>query len=122
MTAVTNIYFSNSGDRLVTGSNKDGAVRVWAFNAKWDRQEHFVINLSTESAGSRSNHTPKKKGKGRQRNTVKQFSTNLLNVCWSCDDMFIITLQTLPHASDGRRNGAGTDGSSVLSPNSNPKP
>ena len=48
MTAVTKISFSNSGDRVVTGSHKDGAARVWAFNSKWDRYEHFVINLTME--------------------------------------------------------------------------
>ena len=48
MTAVTKISFSNSGDRVVTGSHKDGAARVWAFSSRWDRYEHFVINLTME--------------------------------------------------------------------------
>ena len=97
MSPITKISFSNAGDRLVTGSDKDGAARVWAFNSKWERNEHFVINLSHEGGDK---DTPKKKGKGRQRNATKQARSGLLNVCWSCNDAYIFTLQTVPVAQE----------------------
>lgn len=97
LAAISKVYFSNQGDRILTGSYKDGSVRIWAFSGDYSKSQHIVINLS-EEGGLESSLSPKKTWRkfGRQRKGAPLTKTNLLNASWTCDDLNIVTLQTVP--------------------------
>jgi len=100
LSAISKVYFSNLGDRILTGSFKDGSVRVWAFNSEFSKSEQIVINLSEDGAGHFSSPLKNNfKKRGRQKSVIKPIKSNLLNACWTCDDLSIITLQSVPNNS-----------------------
>ena len=50
--AVSTVKFSNSGDRVLSGSFKEGRVRVWAFRRDFSRYEHFALSMADDDAES----------------------------------------------------------------------
>ena len=93
LTAISRVCFSNLGDRLITGSHKDGDIRIWSFNKNYSKNVCFSINLSDDANFGKS---PKKGCRGRQRKVVKQARTTLHNACWTCDDKHVVTMQSVP--------------------------
>lgn len=55
--AVTDIHFSNTGDRIMTASLLDGTVRVWAVTKGFTKCDQMVINVN-ESDGDPSGGGP----------------------------------------------------------------
>jgi WD40 repeat protein len=87
---ITDVRFSNSGDRLVSASFDDGTVRIWSFSRDYSQVEQIVLamNDDDESIQSRSG---RRGGRAGLRST-----SNVYNVVWTMDDLKIITLQSVP--------------------------
>lgn len=90
--AVTDIVFSNAGDRLLTASMKDGAVFVWSLTGVADvsstslsKVSQLSIQLVPVCWSSRSENLPEVSCDG---------------VAWTCDDSRIVTSQSCPSKSD----------------------
>ena len=109
---VTDTKFSNSGERVVTGASKEGIIRIWSFNKSYSKAVPIVIHLESncvlfghggnEDGGSGTNDAP---GGRRQNYHSRRLNNNanknvnktmLYNVHWTCDDRFILTLQSAP--------------------------
>ena len=91
--AVTDTLFSHGGDRVLTGSLKDGTVRVWCFGEGFMHAEHLILALNeheSDLADSESDY--RRRGRAGNKNRGK---TELFNVCWTCNDQRIITLQSV---------------------------
>lgn len=87
---VTEVSFSNIGDRLVTGSRDDGTIRIWSFSKDYLHHEHIILKLSDDEDLDQVLNTP---GRVRRNNTIAS-KTELENVCWTCDDIYVISLQS----------------------------
>ena len=87
---VGEVLFSNIGDRLLTGSKDDGTIRIWSFSKDYMHHEHIVLKLSDNEDLDQVLNTP---GRVRRNNTVAS-KTELETVCWTCNDVFIISLQS----------------------------
>ena len=98
--AVTDILFSNAGDRLLTASMKDGAVFVWSLAGVADvsstslsKVSQLSIQLVPVCWNSRSESLPEVSCDG---------------VAWTCDDSRIVTSQSCPSKSDPAEIVAGS--------------
>lgn len=86
--AITDIKFNFRGDRLLTGSLKEGTARIWSFSSSFSRNEHIVLSLNDDGESIVPSALPNRRQ--RDRKTKNQ----LYNVCWSYDDLFVFTLQS----------------------------
>eukprot|EP01041_Mallomonas_annulata_P003184 gene3184-6281_t len=95
---VTDASFSNCGDRVVTGSMKDGTVRIWTFSKDYSRHEHILLAVHADDVDN--NLKQVQEFSRRRRGARFRDSKSLLyNVCWTCDDQRIITLQSVTSTS-----------------------
>ena len=46
---ISDVLWSNRGDRLITASQMDGTVRVWSWNAAFTAVSHIVLIISSDS-------------------------------------------------------------------------
>jgi hypothetical protein len=83
---ITDIRFNAKGDRLITGSLKEGAVRIWSFSNDFTRCDHIVLSMNED--GEVVNNSTLR----RQRNVRSK--NQLYSLSWSIDDLFIFTLQS----------------------------
>lgn len=88
---ITDIKFNSKGDRLITGSMNEGAVRIWSFSLNFRKCDHFVLSMneSTDSEPSLSR---------KQRSTRSK--NKLFNISWSKNDIFVLTMQGIQGAFD----------------------
>lgn len=123
--AITDMKYSNLGDRILTASMKDGVVRVWS----WGKESPIIIDglSSASSASDFTNNvrnkfsnmsqllirlTPvdqrngyegvqssRRKGLTSAANTSS--SVHCDGVTWTCDDTKIITAQSSPVKTTG---------------------
>lgn len=107
VSSITDIRFSNLGDRIVTGSLDDGTIRIWSFNRNYTRNEHIFLSLKDDEIISASNtsiasNAASHNGPARRTSSSsrKQNKTELFNVAWTCDDTRVITLQSIPIANN----------------------
>ena len=106
MNAITDLKYSNAGDRIMTGSQKDGVVRLWSWNAdpiipdsmlaNNDRGlRHIVIKL-TDPMAAKSDDTRKTRRRGGAAGAHTAATIELDTAVWSNDDSRIITSQSQP--------------------------
>lgn len=97
---VTDLRFSNEGDRIVTGSFLDGTVRIWAFNRDFTKNDHIVLVMADDdeegsSAGG--------KNRGGRRTLNRQKNKPQVNsVCWTKNDLRVVTLQSVHSDCDSK--------------------
>ena len=118
LNSITDIDYSNAGDRILTASQKDGVVRIWswgnetapAINAdgqtgrvKFDGIKQIHIRLTNPRAGGRggSTGTGALSGPSRRRGGSSSDQSNGVGVfCdsakWTSDDSKIVTSQACP--------------------------
>jgi len=118
LNSITDIDYSNAGDRILTASQKDGVVRIWswgnetapAINAdgqtgrvKFDGIKQIHIRLTNPRAGGRSGFTGSSapSGPSRRRGGSSSDQSNGVGVfCdsakWTSDDSKIVTSQACP--------------------------
>lgn len=101
-TAVTDIHFSNGGERILTASMQDGKARVWAFSKDWKRHDHIVLDVNNGDADTLEARSIVRLRKSRGK--VRSF---LYNCCWTADDQKIVTLQSVLKANDDLTVGLG---------------
>lgn len=93
---VTDIHFSNVGDRILTSSTLDGTVRVWAFNREFTKSEHVLLNPMDQESRQQQTLSGLPQGRrGKKTLSVPQ----VFNACWSTDDLRIITLQAVKRSN-----------------------
>lgn len=107
MNAITDLNYSNAGDRIMSGSQKDGVVRLWSWDIdpiipdselpKKDRGlRHIVIKLTNPmvSAAAESRKARRRGASGAAASTAS--TIELDTAVWSSDDTRIITSQSQP--------------------------
>ena len=111
---VTDTKFSNRGDKVVTGSCKEGAIRIWVFSKHYCKATYLAIDLDTNVISYSSSGSAGKAGDGADNSNsnipasyhsrrinkgpakVAANKPQLYNVHWTCDDMFVVTIQSAP--------------------------
>jgi len=109
--AVTDLKYSNAGDRILTASMKDGVVCIWS----WGKEGG--INMMGNSANPMMSDTHPGPMYTRMSNMSqllielthvtsqqKDASAHCDGVAWTCDDMMVVTSQSTPSKA-----GDGTD-------------
>lgn len=82
---VTDVCWSNKGDRLASASVNDGTVRVWSWaDDNFRRVDHTVIRVGGSAASSSSSSRSK-----FARPTTASIQVDA--VVWTSDDKFLIT-------------------------------
>ena len=111
--AITDLHYSHLGDRLLSGSQKDGVVRIWSWDydptipdsripGKERGLRNVVIKLTNPIASSKT-EARKTRRRGAGASTANNNPTIELDVAiWSNDDSRVITSQSIP-----LRNGNG---------------
>jgi WD40 repeat protein len=77
---VTDVQFNSMGDRVVTGSNLDGTVRIWSLDRHYSSSVHLILDLSEQddiSGQQQSSGQPALTKTGR-RGAPRTLSTNSL--------------------------------------------
>lgn len=119
--AVTDVKFSNNGDRVVTGWSAEGLMRIWTFNRSFNKYEYISIQLHdntmstsdpTHSTTFVADNSPNLRSspgntilyqsRRMNKNKTSEDSTAMLlkkksqlyNVNWTCDDRYIVTLES----------------------------
>ena len=106
LSAITDLQYSNIGDRILSASQKDGVVRVWSFAPDLDRSttnssiaspmggknpnvSHIVIQLSNPNAPIPAvNQTARRRP---TRSVTNKVSCDVAT--WTKDDSYIVTSQ-----------------------------
>jgi WD40 repeat protein len=111
LSAITDLHYSNRGDRLITASQKDGVVRVWTWNVLVDSDTslrhqgssqdsrtrsttHILIKLTNPSASSATDLRPIRNGPRSRPNRSLTTSISCDVAVWTHDDAKIITSQS----------------------------
>lgn len=105
LSAVMDVKFSRAGDRVVTGSMKDGTVRIWSFSKDFSQTEHIIIPLNDSEESTAMGGSYSGPFRGRQnRNSRMGAKSQVYNLSWSCDDSYVLILQSvsLKNAGGGR--------------------
>ena len=100
VSAITDLSYSNSGDRILSGSQKDGVVRIWflgkpALQRKGENGiSQIVIKLTDPSSRARSQaQASRRTHVGTTRNDTAKVSCDV--AVWTHDDSKIITSQSV---------------------------
>jgi WD40 repeat protein len=108
LSPITDLHYSNRGDRLITASQKDGVVRIWTWNVDSDTNlrhqvssqesrtrstSHILIKLTNPSASSTSDLRPSGHGPRSRPNRSINTSISCDVAVWTHDDTKIITSQ-----------------------------
>ena len=86
---ITDIRFNSKGDRLITGSMNEGAVRIWSFSSNFRKCDHLVLSMNEFTDAEPSLNR-------RQRSTRSK--NKLFNISWSNSDVFVLTMQGIQGA------------------------
>jgi WD40 repeat protein len=84
---VTDVCWSNKGDRLATASTNDGTVRCWSWSENFKRIDHTVLRINRSAAAAAAAST----GRGGKFARPSTASTQVDAVSWTCDDRCLIT-------------------------------
>jgi len=119
LNSITDIAYSHGGDRILTASQKDGVLRIWAWGKesklnfktrRGSRQQNnanthltqILIRLTDESTATNNqqNIRTQNRRRGGSRNNTNSNSGSSNVHCdvavWSSDDKTVITSQTIP--------------------------
>jgi WD40 repeat protein len=95
---VTDVSFSNVGDRLVSGSMLDGTVRIWSFSRDFMRHEQIILSMADDDAETSTSAAGRRPAPAGLRGGRKKTKSLVNSVCWTMDDTRIVTLQSVPSA------------------------
>lgn len=103
--AITDLQYSHAGDRILTGSQKDGVVRIWSWgmdrtpsssgqsqshrDAPGGQSSHILIKLTNPNSSASSNGQAS--GRRPRRTPTSKISCDV--AAWICDDTKIVTSQ-----------------------------
>jgi WD40 repeat protein len=97
VSGVTDLRFSNEGDRIVTGSLLDGTVRIWTFTKNFNKNDHIVLVMADDDEEGLSGGG----NRGGRRTMNRQKNKPQVNsVCWTKNDASVITLQSVQVGGD----------------------
>ena len=99
VSAVTDLRFSNQGDRVVTGSLLDGTVRIWSFTKDYSQNDHIVLVMADGDEEGSSTAGQNRAG-GRRTMNKKKNKPQVNSVCWTMNDLCVITLQSVQMGDD----------------------
>ena len=99
VSAVTDLRFSNQGDRVVTGSLLDGTVRIWSFTKDYSQNDHIVLVMADGDEEGSSSAVQNRAG-GRRTMNRKKNKPQVNSVCWTMNDLSVITLQSVQIGDD----------------------
>lgn len=100
LNSITDLQYSHAGDRLLTGSEKDGVVRVWAWEfdpaapvyadgSKPVKHSHVLIKLTNPNSAFRAaSREPRRPNRTSAPNSISCDAA-----IWTCDDSKIVTSQ-----------------------------
>lgn len=93
LNGVTDVKFSNCGDRILTGSLNDGTVRIWCMNRDYMKVDQIVINTNAadKSLLQRGNISR------RYQPSRKTSQSLIYNISWSCNDLYVLILHSQPN-------------------------
>jgi WD40 repeat protein len=121
---MTDLKYSNAGDRILTASMKDGVVRVWSWgkesaviidghsntattsdfkntsHAKFTNISNLMIRL-TPVQGDKPDTAPSSRRRGLPSAASSSSSVHCDGVTWTCDDTKIVTSQSSPAKANG---------------------
>ncbi len=127
---ITDMMYSNAGDRILTASQKDGVVRIWS----WSKENTIIIDGHSSNASvsdfhsdarhtkfsnlsqvmirltpvtQRESSTTNSRRKGVPSSSVSS-SVNCDGVAWTCDDMKVVTSQSSPLKPTGTEINPGS--------------
>lgn len=106
---VTDIQLNSAGDRVLTGSALDGSVRIWSLSRDYSRSIHIILDLNEED--HEATVVAPVRQRGRQAASRSRSKILVYNACWTIDDLRVVTIQSVPSASDstgGAGNGDST--------------
>lgn len=101
VSGVTDLRFSNEGDRIVTGSLLDGTVRIWAFNRDFTKNDHIVLVMADDDEEGSTAAGGKNRGSRRTMNRQKN-KPQVNSVCWTKNDLRVVTLQSVHSECDSK--------------------
>lgn len=93
---ITNIVYSNSGDRIATASIKDGTTRIWQWTKKYTKMNHKVLFQKVHDENEELASTY---GLQLRKKPIPAVDT----LTWTRNDQRLITLHSVKpdvHASD----------------------
>ena len=104
LSAVTDLEYSNKGDRILSASQKDGVVRIWSWSAEpthpsVKKPSHILIQLSNPKAIAKQAQSTSRRRPARA--AVSKISCDV--AAWVQDDSMVITSQSeleKPNGSD----------------------
>ena len=99
LSGVTDLRFSNQGDRIVTGSLLDGTVRIWSFTKDYSKNDHIVLVMADDDEEGSSSTVQNRVG-GRRTTNKKKNKPQVNSVCWTMNDLNVITLQSVQIGGD----------------------
>jgi WD40 repeat protein len=110
--SISDIAWSNRGDRVMTASQDDGTVRVWSWLKGFTKLEHVIIKItnndSSNQAAPSSSSVGGGVGRGRRftaaggsrgANASSAQRLKVDMVAWSCDDKLVVTSQAFRPSS-----------------------
>lgn len=106
---ITDIHFNSLGDRVLTGSEK-GGVRIWSLAKDYMDSVQLVLDLTEEDE---QQQLMMGGGRGMRRGSNNRSKMVVHNVCWTCNDLRVVTLQSVP-MSNG--NGSSSNNNESLIP------
>ena len=92
---ITDIHFNSLGDRVLTGSSK-GGVRIWSLSKDYVESLQLVLDLAEEDE-----QQPMMMSRGMRRSNSGRWNLSVHNVCWTCNDLRVVTLQSVPSLGSG---------------------
>lgn len=104
--AITDLQYSHSGDRLLTASQKDGVVKIYAWNAdptllprdarssQAVKTSQIVIQLTKPRAAQLPSSSDSGPQAPRRRPRGSPSSVSCDVACWICDDTKVVTAQS----------------------------
>lgn len=99
MDEVTDLKFSNCGDRLCSGSMKDGTVRIWAFSKDYLKNDLIILNMNDHIQGDEEeprveagrSYRPQQ---SHRMNQSINYKSEIYNIGWSCNDQMIFVVHS----------------------------
>ena len=108
LNAITDLHYSNKGDRIITASQKDGVIRIWSWNTdpvaaisnshhttthdgRIRSTSHILLKLTNPNTTTTSES---RQGPRARPNRSQTTSISCDVAVWTCDDTKIISSQS----------------------------
>jgi WD40 repeat protein len=105
VSAITDLYYSHTGDRILSASQKEGVIRVWSLGeklaevtrdgARIDERgiSHIVIRLTNPASSNQPKNSSRRRPGHSSQSSASKVSCDV--AVWSHDDSKVLTSQSV---------------------------